>query len=382
MNRLAALASATALLAATAAAQNTGITLSNQVDGYLEIPYSPAVVPQSGITFEAWITYDDATIPMTWRYPTIVRQSIFAQGEDYFLRVNANNTAARVLTWKVVTTSGSQFTVNWSFAAGQLLTWTHVAATWDGATAALYVNGVQVGSAVGNGQPLRDYVDPVTNQHGVLRIGKGDDAGTPMEVWNGNIDEVRLWPFARTAAEIQATMNLELASIPGLVSTWNMNGNVLDSSGGLHAASFGTVTFATNPLTLTAPVVPPAFPSGASTPGCLGPLQISLSSVATVGNGAFAAMCTRAPAAAPAFLLISFQALPAPIPVMGADLWISPAPAVLSLASVNGLGAVRNPLPIPATAPPGLGVALQFALFDPCGPQGVTASNAMTAVIL
>jgi hypothetical protein len=367
---------AASALIASAAAQNLGVALSNQIDGYIEVPYSQLVVPQSGITFEAWITYDDATIPASWRYPTIVRQGVSVGGsEDYFLRVEAGNTAARVLRWKVVTALGSP-TVSWSFSAGQLSTWTHVAATYDGTTAALYINGVQVGTAAASGAAIRD----LNNE--VLRIGKGSDVATPIEVWNGQIDEVRLWPFARTQAEIQATMNMELGAIPGVVSTWNLNGNYLDTSGGgQHATSSGQVTFTPNTLNLTPPVVQAAFPFGASTPGCLGPIAISLTSLAQVGNAAFAPVCTRAPANAIAFLMTSFQPLPAPLQVAGVNVWLNPVPSVLSLASVNGLGAARCGLPLPVTAPLGLGLNFQFALLDACGPQGITASSAMTVVL-
>ena len=45
-----------------ATAQNQGITLVNTVDGYADVPYSPQLVPQSGITVEAWITYDDVNL--------------------------------------------------------------------------------------------------------------------------------------------------------------------------------------------------------------------------------------------------------------------------------------------------------------------------------
>ena len=53
-----------------------GIALTATNDGYVEVPYSALVVPQSGITVEAWITYDDSTLPAGWRYPTVVRQGI------------------------------------------------------------------------------------------------------------------------------------------------------------------------------------------------------------------------------------------------------------------------------------------------------------------
>jgi hypothetical protein len=364
------------LLAVAAAAQNTGVTLSNQVDGYIEVPYSNRVVPQSGITIEAWITYDDSTIPLSWCYPTIVRQGVSVNAsEDYFLRVNADNVAARRLRWKVVTASNS-VNVDWTFAAGQLLTWTHVAATYDGATAALYINGALVASAAGNGTPIRDAGSEV------FRIGKGSDVATPIEVWNGSIDEVRLWPFARTAQEIAATMNMELASVPGYVSTWNLDNGFADSSGTLNATGHGSVPFTANTLNLPTLLFPPAVPFGSSTPGCLGPLAITFGSMPKAGNLAFALVCTRTQPNGPAFLLASLQPLTQPLAVLGAHLWLDPSTLVSAFTPANALGAARTPLPIPASVAPGTMVNFQYGFLDSCGPAGITASDAVGAIVL
>ena len=354
------------------AAQNVGATFDCTVDGYLEVPYSPQIVPASGLTFEAWITYDDSTLPAGWRYPTIVRHGIAAGGENFFLRVNADNVGARVLRWKLVTTTGSQPTVNWSFAPGQLNTWTHVAGTWDGTTAALYIDGVQVGTATGTGA-IRD----VGNE--VLRIGKGSDVATPIEVWNGNLDEVRLWPFARTAAEILATKNQTLSTVPGRVSTWNLDGHALDTSAALHATISGQVTFNANPLVLTSPAMPVA--SGQSTPGCLGPILLAPTAAAQLGNLDFALAATTAPANAIAIWGLSAGALAAPLPLLGINVWLDPTGLVALTATANGRGVLRQPVPVPATAPLGFTFAAQALILDPCGSQLFTASDALTVVL-
>ncbi|HEX5053555.1 MAG TPA: LamG domain-containing protein [Planctomycetota bacterium] len=359
-------------------AQNVGVAFDAMVDGYIEVPYTAQVVPQSGLTIEAWITYDDATLGTGYRYPTIVRQGLSVGGsEDYFLRVNADNVGARVLRWKVVpagSTSGSGIIVNWTFTAGQLATWTHVAATYDGLSSKLYVNGMLVGSANSNGMPIRD----VGNE--VFRIGKGSDIGTPIEVWNGEIDEVRLWPFARTQTEIQATMNQELLGVPGLVSTWNLSGFLFDTSGGgLNATSSGQVTFTANTLSLASPSMPIA--SGASTPGCLGDLLLSPTSAAQVGNTGFGIECTRTPAGAIALWGASAQALASPFPLLGVGVWVDPLGVITVTGLADGLGALRVGVPVGATVPPGFTFAAQAFVLDACGSQLFTASNALTVVV-
>ena len=370
-------------LAATAAlfaplapvtAQNLGATFDNNVDGYIELAYAPELIPQSGITFEAWITYDETTIGPSWRYPTIMRHGNSGGGsENMYLRVDANNNGARVLTWKVVTTTAT-IGVSWSFGPGQLLTWTHVAGTYDGASVKLFVNGAQVATAAGNGQPLRD----VGQQ--TLRIGKGDDLGTPMEVWNGGIDEVRLWPFARTQAEIQATMNQLLAGIPGGVCTWNLDSHAVDTSSGFVGTISGSVNFTNNPLTLTLPPFPIA--SGLGTPGCLGAQRLTASSAAQIGNLGFAVVGTRMPPNALGIWASSMGALPGSFNVLGVDIWLDLANLVTAPGTADGLGTMRLPLPVPTTAAPGLQFAVQAVVLDACGPQQFTSTDALTVLLV
>lgn len=355
------------------AAQNVGATFNATVDGYLEVPYDAKLVPQGGITIEAWITYDDSTLPTGWRYPTIVRQGISAGGENYFLRVNADNVGARVLRWKVATATNS-VSVNWTFTAGQLNTWTHVAATYDGASAVLYINGLPVASGAGNGSPLRNLGNDV------LRIGKGSDVATPIEVWNGSLDEVRLWPYARTQAEIQATKNQTLLSVPGRVSTWTLDNHLFDFSNGLNAISGGQVAFTANPLNLTTPTM--ALASGFSTPGCLGDLRLSPTSAAQPGNAAFAMVCARTPANALAVWGASVGALPNPFPLLGVGIWLDPTGLVTAGQTANGLGVLRLPIAIPANVPLGFSFAAQVLVLDACGPQAFTASDALSVVIV
>lgn len=366
---------AAAILSLPAVGQNVGLSLSNLVQGYVDVPYDPALVPQSGITVEAWITYDESTIPGGWRFPTVLRQGHSTGGsENYFLRVEAGNSNARSLRWVVVTSSGAAIVVNWPFGAGRLLAWTHVAATYNGSQAILYIDGVQVAAANGNGLPLRN----LNNES--LRIGTGSDIGAPMEVWNGEIDEVRLWPFARTAGEIAATRNLHLDSIPGRVSTWNFDNHALDTSGGLHGSLHGGVAFVANSLSLPSPAVPPVFSFGNGTAGCLGSLAATISTIPVAGNANFAAVATRFPANGAGFAAIAFGAAPAPLSIAGIDYWLDPASSVLQFVTASSLGVMRLPLGLPAWVAPGSTFGFQFAGLDPCGPQGITASQAIVVL--
>lgn len=329
-------------LVAPAAAQNIGLRLSNGVDSYVDVPYDPTLAPRSGITVEAWITYDDASLGSGWRWPTIVRQNSTPQVVNYMLRVEAATTNNKVLGWSVRTPAGVQSTT-WTFTAGQLTAWTHVAATYDGSLLRLYVNGQPVSSTPHSGA-LVDTPD-------TLRIGNGDLSAPGIEEWNGEIDEVRLWPFARTGAEILSTMNLELGGVPGEVSTWNFNSSLQDSSGGNHGQPVNAPTVTANSLVLTAV---PAFGGanfGTATAGCSGLPRSVATSRPRVGNADFAVGAIRATATGSGILWLGTIPRSTPFRLLGVDLWLDPTGPNVQVGIPGGpLGFSRVPLPIPASA--------------------------------
>jgi photosystem II stability/assembly factor-like uncharacterized protein/fibronectin type 3 domain-containing protein/sugar lactone lactonase YvrE len=88
--------------------------------------------------------------------------------------------------------------------------WVHVAGTYDGVNARLFVNGVEA-----------------TNVPATFSIGVGSTGfyvgGTVNDNMRGLIDEVRLWNIVRSPAEIAGTMNNSLTgSEPGLAGYWPM----------------------------------------------------------------------------------------------------------------------------------------------------------------
>jgi hypothetical protein len=89
--------------------------------------------------------------------------------------------------------------------------WTHVAVSYDGATAAFYVNGEAAGSA------SLDFTGAAAND---LILG-ADAFGDYLQ---GNLDEVRIWSVARTPAQIQAGMYEELRTGEGLEAVFASGG--------------------------------------------------------------------------------------------------------------------------------------------------------------
>ncbi|MBN9520556.1 DUF4082 domain-containing protein [bacterium] len=88
-----------------------------------------------------------------------------------------------------------------------LNTWTHLAATYDGATLRLYANGVQVASRAQTGS--------ITTSTSPLRIGGNGVLG---QYFTGLIDEVRIYSVALTPAQIQTDMNASVAGVPVLAA--------------------------------------------------------------------------------------------------------------------------------------------------------------------
>ena len=82
-------------------------------------------------------------------------------------------------------------------------TWAHLAATYDGATVRLYVNGVQVASRAQTGA--------IATSTNPLQIGGDSIYG---QYFAGRIDEVRIYNRALSVAEIQSDMNTPLITPP------------------------------------------------------------------------------------------------------------------------------------------------------------------------
>ncbi|MCW5844141.1 MAG: tandem-95 repeat protein, partial [Caldilinea sp.] len=116
--------------------------------------------------------------------------------------------------------------------------WHHAAATYDGTTWRLYLDGSLETTLAVNQAPRSD-----TTQRAALgAMIRTDD--TPLGHFQGVLDEARVWNYARSQAEIQAAINDELTGAQsGLVARWGLNegaGATVNSSAG--ASIPGTIT--------------------------------------------------------------------------------------------------------------------------------------------
>jgi concanavalin A-like lectin/glucanase superfamily protein/fibronectin type III domain protein len=153
----------------------------------------------SGMTLEAWV-YPTVT-PSGWRTLIMKEKS---GGAVYYLDANSDQNRPVV---GGLFSSGTQKLYGGSRLTSY--TWTHLAATYNGSTQRLYVNGVQVA--------YRNQTGSMQTSGGVLRIGGNGVTGWG-HFFRGRIDEVRIYNRALTALEIQADKDLPL-SLPLLATS-------------------------------------------------------------------------------------------------------------------------------------------------------------------
>jgi chitodextrinase len=139
----------------------------------------------SGMTLEAWVSA--SSVPTFWQ------DVIYKENDIYFLEAGSGVTNHPPAVGASFLANGDQFLAGTS--ALKLNTWTHLAATYDGATLLFYVNGIQVAS--------RAMTDSLTSSTQPLQIG-GDAAFG--QYFKGTIDEVRIYNRALAATEIQSDM--------------------------------------------------------------------------------------------------------------------------------------------------------------------------------
>lgn len=147
----------------------------------------------NGITLEAWI-YPTTFGANFWEDTILSKEGAGTHG--YCLRSGGNGIidfAASPGAWdssKHVASSDNALSLN---------TWQHVAGTYDGTIMVLYVNGVNAGSLVTNHE--------LADTDGNLWLGASMSWG---RYFNGAIDEVRIWDYARSQVNIQNAMNSSL----------------------------------------------------------------------------------------------------------------------------------------------------------------------------
>ena len=135
--------------------------------------------------------------------------------------------------------------------------WRHAAATYDGTTWRLYLDGaLQAQLVVGAFTPQFNSI-----QHAALGTALNSTGGIGSQTqgfFNGALDEARVWSYARSAAQISRGRQIEIVSAPGLKGRWSFSetsGTTVGDSSGNNIT--GTIA-GTNWTRVTgAPFTPP-----------------------------------------------------------------------------------------------------------------------------
>ncbi|MCI5227097.1 MAG: PKD domain-containing protein, partial [Candidatus Electrothrix sp. AX2] len=193
--------------AATDTGQLSDALLLNGTDGYLLLPSNPAHDVQN-FTFEAWCKSTEV-----WNRSLFMRGN--SAGGNEILILFSSNTQLKV----IVDDQSYYFNGTVTFSDD---TWHHIAVVYDADadTLTCYVDGIQYGEVAETGDVTLDFGNSNT------LIGADYDSfnGSLGNYFLGSLDDVRIWSFARSAAEIVGNKDEELTGTePGLVGYWPMN---------------------------------------------------------------------------------------------------------------------------------------------------------------
>ncbi|MCF7764990.1 MAG: LamG domain-containing protein, partial [Verrucomicrobia bacterium] len=198
-----------ALLPVTQAA-NRVLEIKSAAD-YVTIPDSDSLHRINVFTLEAWVN-----VPVFRKDSAIIAKRRNEAGTSFALRVGTGD-LGQYAVLGMNNDFGDGTGVNFVMTAGQLVAgrWHHLAATYDGQTASIFIDG-NLASSEKIAMRLRPSSFPLT-------IGQENLPGDPR-AFLGLIDEVRVWNRALSAQEIRSRMSMQLTGEePGLVGYWNFD---------------------------------------------------------------------------------------------------------------------------------------------------------------
>ena len=169
----------------TYTAGHTGLAIAlDGTNSFIRLP--PNIASSSNFTFAAWVNWNGGA---NW-------QRIFDFGDDtshyLFLTPNSGSSTLRF----AINNGGGEQQLNAApLAAGA---WVHIAVTLNGASAALYTNGVLAASS------SSFTISPASFNPNLNYLGKSQFSADPL--FSGDLDEVQIADSAFTAAQITALM--------------------------------------------------------------------------------------------------------------------------------------------------------------------------------
>jgi hypothetical protein len=162
----------------------------NGLDSRIDIPSSPSLESPSGsLTVAAWVRRDGWGMVGTQYNPILTKSLSTVNAFQYRLITTPFGVNTALNNWDTYQSFPFTFEID---------TWYHVAATWDGDSLHTYVNGTLIGSG-----PLATAI-----VHDTRDLSIGSDLPGVLEIFYGDIDEVRI--YARTLSDADIS---ELAGV-------------------------------------------------------------------------------------------------------------------------------------------------------------------------
>jgi len=175
---------------------------------------SAYIITGNTVTVEAWVFPNQ--MPKKGQSFSIVKRPYYQKEPHRAYELYINNIHDDGIPRYCLAITDGAIPVNGAFPTdpnpAKIRSWTHIAGTYNGSMARLYINGILVAE------------EAFTDNIGAGDTGFYIGGLYQNERFQGLIDEVRLWNVARTPAEIQKYSRLTLAGDePGLTGYWPLD---------------------------------------------------------------------------------------------------------------------------------------------------------------
>ena len=196
---------------------NNALTFVKTSNQYVIVPHSASINLGANFTMEAWVNYSGSNL-------TIIDKGNY----DFLWQLDANNNGNK-MGFYYAGTSG------WVYSTGSIPqnTWTHVAITLQGGILTFYINGMASGTAA---------VASAAQDAQSMNIGRQQPTACACNHFNGTMDELRLWNYARTPSQILANLNSVPSNTYGLVAYYKFDETtgttIADASGNNNTGTF------------------------------------------------------------------------------------------------------------------------------------------------
>ncbi|MBP7552211.1 MAG: Ig-like domain-containing protein [Spirochaetes bacterium] len=206
----------------------------NVVDNYLDTQISKL---DGDFTLSAWVSYTDTTVPR----PIISKYNTSDANSQFNLQIDTNGNLNFFMgdgSGKGIILDGNNDTASDLIANN----WYHVAVSMNGTTGRLFINGIETDSGTFAG----------TRQTETNGINLGRYFNGAFQYFNGKIDDVHVYNYALTTAEIGGIYSAEkpkvyvmniLSPADGALDVSPDANIVIQFSGSLDGTTFGTMTF-------------------------------------------------------------------------------------------------------------------------------------------